>query len=305
MKKILLGLHGGASADGAVHIARQLASQIGASIEAVAVLQPPTVVDYGYGPVYVPDPSTEAELEEQLRVDAMRQLARCDLDGAKLTVLEGQRTSSLLDAAAACSGDLIVVGIGPHEFADRALGGETALHMAQRAATPVLAVPARMRRLARRILVAVDFSPSSLAAARLAASLLTTGGTLELAHVTAAMQIGSVALGPVPRAEAEHRMEEFAAQVTLPDGVQLLTRVFGGDAARTLLEVATQTKADIIALGSHGYNFWQRVLLGSVSSKVLRLAECAVLVYPSRCVAAHQKTDHLQRSSVSMVCPVP
>lgn len=291
MKTILLGLHGGASADGAVHVARELALRTGASIEAVAVLQPPTVMDYGYGPVYVPDPGTEAELEEELRVDAMQQLLRCDLADTKLTVVEGQRTSSILDIAAACSGDLIIVGIGPHEFSDRALGGETALHLAQRASIPVLAVPAGMHALPRHILVAVDFSASSLAAARLAGSLLTTGGTLELAHVTAAMQIGSVALGPVPRAVPEHRMEEFAAQVNVPTGVRVLTRIFGGDAARTLLEVATQTKADVIALGSHGYNFWQRVLLGSVSSKVLRLAECAVLIYPSRCVTAHRQTE--------------
>ena len=293
MRKILLGLHGGPTADGAVHIARQIASRTGASIEAVAVLQPPTVMDYGYGPVYVPDPSTEAQLEEQLRVDAMNQLARCDLAGTKLSVLEGQRTSSILETAAACAGDLIVVGIGPHEFADRALGGETALHLAQRASTPVLAVPTGMRRLPRHILVAVDFSPSSLAAARLAASILSAGDTLELAHVTSAMQIGSVALGPVPKAEAEHRLQEFAAQVKAPPKVRVLTRVFGGEPARTLLEVATQTGADTIALGSHGYNFWQRVLLGSVSSKVLRLAECAVLIYPSRCVAAHRKAEQV------------
>ena len=297
MKKILLGLHGGPTADGAVHIARQLASRTGASIEAVAVLQPPTVMDYGYGPVYVPDPNTEAELEEQLRIDAMKQLARCDLAGTKLTVLEGQRSASILDAATACAGDLIIVGIGPHEFADRALGGETALHLAQRASTPVLAVPADMRTLPRHVLASVDFSPSSLAAARLAASLLTTGGTLELAHVTAAMQIGAVALGPVPKVEVEYRLQEFAGKVTVPAGVRLLTRVFGGEPARTLLEVAKQTKADAIALGSHGYNFWQRVLLGSVSSKVLRLAECAVLIYPSRCVAVHQKTDHRREAA--------
>lgn len=293
MKKILLGLHGGATADGAVHIARQLASRTGASIEAVAVLQPPTVMDYGYGPVYVPDPATEAELEEQLRLDAMNQLARCDLPDAKLTVLEGQRTSSILEAAAACSGDLIVVGIGPHAFSDRALGGETALHLAQRASSPVLAVPADMRRLPRHILASVDFSPSSLAAARLAASILTAGDTLELTHVTAAMQIGAVTLGAAPKAEAEHRMEEFIGQVNVAAGVRVLTRIFGGEPARTLLEVAKQTKADAIALGSHGYNFWQRVLLGSVSSKVLRLAECAVLIYPSRCVAAHRATEPL------------
>jgi nucleotide-binding universal stress UspA family protein len=297
MKKILLGLHGGATAEGAVHIARQLASRTGASIEAVAVLQPPAVVDYGYGPLYVPDPGTEAELEEQLRVDAMNQLARCDLAGTKLSVLEGQRTSSILETVAACGGDLIVVGIGPHEFADRALGGETALHLAQRSSTPVLAVPSGMRSLPRHILVAVDYSPSSLAAAQLAASLLTAGDTLELAHVTAATYIGSVALGPAPRAEAEHRMQEFADRLHVPASVRLLSRVFGGEPARTLLEVAARTKVDAIALGSHGYNFWQRVLLGSVSAKVLRLAACAVLIYPSRCVVAHRQTERVREAA--------
>ncbi|HEX6965265.1 MAG TPA: universal stress protein, partial [Gemmatimonadaceae bacterium] len=41
---------------------------------------------------------------------------------------------------------------------------------------------------------------------------------------------------------------------------------------------AEREHADLIALGSHGYGMWKRFMLGSVASKVLRLATCSVLV---------------------------
>ncbi|HKW49977.1 MAG TPA: universal stress protein [Gemmatimonadaceae bacterium] len=293
MTRILLGLHGGATADGAVRVAQLLQLHVNASIEAVAVLASLPVIDCGYGPVYIPDPNTEDELADQLREDCEKQLARCDLVGAKLSVVRGPRTATICDLAVARSADLIVVGIGPHHFADRALGNETALHLAQQASTPVLAVPAGMRSLPRHILVATDFSPSSLAAARLATALLTTNDTLELAHVSASAQIGSIVVGPPHIREAEHRMDDFVAQLNVPISMRVVTRVFGGEPARALLDLANRTDVDMIALGSHGYKLWERVLLGSVSSKLLRLAHCAVLIYPSRCVATSETMKHL------------
>lgn len=286
MKKLLLAVHGGPTADGAVHVARLLRERTGASIEVVAVLEPVPIFDYGYGPVYIPDPDTEDALEDQLRSAVEKQLARCGLAGTAESVLRGHRTAAIVDLATARSADLIVVGAGPHHFVDRALGGETALQLAQHASTPVLAVPAGMRSLPRRALAAVDFSPSSRAAARLAASLLTEGDTLELAHIAATAQIGAVVLGPAHMGEAEGRMERFATELNVPAGIQLTTSIFGGEPTRTLLDVGNQTHADVIALGSHGHGLWQRMLLGTVSSRVLRLAPCAVLIYPSRCIPA-------------------
>lgn len=284
MKKLLLAVHGGSTADGAVHVARLLRARTGASIEVVAVLEPVPVFDYGNGPVYIPDPDTEDALEDQLRGAVEKQLARCGLTGVTVSVLRGQRTAAIVHLARARSADLIVVGAGPHHFTDRLLGGETALQLAQHASTPVLAVPAGTRRLPRRALAAIDFSRSSGAAARLAASLLTEGDTLALAHIAAAAQLGAVVLGPAHMGEAERRIERFAADLDVPAGIQLTTSVFGGEPTRTLLDVATHTHADVIALGSHGYGLWQRILLGTVSSRVLRLASCAVLIYPSRCI---------------------
>jgi nucleotide-binding universal stress UspA family protein len=285
MRKILLALHGGATAEGAVRSAQLLGARTGATIEAVAVLEPLPTIDYGYGAGYIADPSTEDQLEQQLRVDVENQLTRADLPETKLSLMRGPRTAMIADAAAACRADLIVVGIGPHHLVDRALGGETALRLAQRAATPVLAVPAGVRSLPHRILVAVDYSPASLAAARLSASLLTARDTLELAHVGAGGHLGRVVFGPADISAAARRLEEFSTELQLPMGVHLVTTVVSGDPTRKLLDIARETNADTIALGSHGYAAWQRVLIGSVSSKVLRLAQCAVLVYPARCVA--------------------
>jgi nucleotide-binding universal stress UspA family protein len=294
MRKIILGLHGGASADGAVHLARLLRERTGAAIDALAVFEPLPIADCGYEPVFMPDPANEDALEEQLHVDVEQQLTRCDLEDIKPSILHGPRTASIAEAASARDADLILVGIGPHHLTDRALGGETALYLAQQASTPVLAVPAGMRSLPRRILVAVDFSPASAGAARFAASLLTTGDTLQLVHVGAGARLGGVTSGRSRTREEWRRLDEFAADIQLPTGAHLLTDVFTGRPARALLDTASQTGAGLIALGNHGYNPWQRLFLGSVSSKVLRVAECAVLVYPARCVGSENVTVHAE-----------
>jgi nucleotide-binding universal stress UspA family protein len=51
-----------------------------------------------------------------------------------------------------------------------------------------------------------------------------------------------------------------------------------GSPERSLIEEAENWKADLIVVGSHGYGFWSRMLLGSVSSAVVHHAPCSVLV---------------------------
>ena len=68
------------------------------------------------------------------------------------------------------------------------------------------------------------------------------------------------------------RSKELAG--TAPVSGELL---FGSPESR-IVETAEQIKADLIILGSHGYNRWERLLLGSVSNSVLHHAPCSVLV---------------------------
>lgn len=49
-------------------------------------------------------------------------------------------------------------------------------------------------------------------------------------------------------------------------------------AAEALIEVAEDTGADLIVVGSRGLNAAERFLLGSVSQKVAQHAPCTVMV---------------------------
>ncbi|AOK15102.1 universal stress protein UspA [Burkholderia cepacia] len=57
----------------------------------------------------------------------------------------------------------------------------------------------------------------------------------------------------------------------------------GEDIADRILVVARETGADLIVMGTHGRRGFQRLFLGSVAERVLRLATCPVLMIPARC----------------------
>ncbi|HEX6964857.1 MAG TPA: universal stress protein [Gemmatimonadaceae bacterium] len=279
---ILLATHGGESAAGAARVAVQLAQRLHAPIDVIAVLAPPPVLDAGYGPVFVLDETMEREAREQLRADADAQLQSCGWTNTTgSTCIEGPPTQMILEETRARHADLIVVGLGPHHFVDRALGGETALRLAQVADVPVLAVPAGAAEVPHRVVAAIDFSPTSIEAARLAASWLTAGDVLLLAHVAPPTSRRAARDDAGARSAAEsapHRLPDVAKELPVPSGVTVTPVELSGDPARALLDFAEREHADLIALGSHGYGMWKRFMLGSVASKVLRLATCSVLV---------------------------
>ncbi len=58
----------------------------------------------------------------------------------------------------------------------------------------------------------------------------------------------------------------------------LETMVLTGRADREIVADAEKWGADMIVVGSHGRGFWDRALLGSVSTGVLHHAPCSVLI---------------------------
>lgn len=59
---------------------------------------------------------------------------------------------------------------------------------------------------------------------------------------------------------------------------EITTDVLFGSPESRIVETAENMSADIIVVGSHGYNSWERLLLGSVSDAVIHHAPCSVLV---------------------------
>ncbi len=266
MPAILIATHGGVGADGAIRVGSRLAERLGVAAHAVIVYEPPSVVDVGALLPYMTIPAEEERVRGALLDAVVEQLRRCQVTNVTPAVRSGFIVWETVTAARAVGADLIVAGLGPHDLTARALGGETALRLAQDASTPVLAVPADAAAIPRRALVAVDFSPTSLRAAHVVAGWLRAGDELHLAHVA-----------PPP---AQDRLDALRRDLAISPGVVMSTTELAGSPASALLDDAGRTGADVIALGSHGYGLWKRLLLGSVASKVIRLATTSVLVVP-------------------------
>jgi nucleotide-binding universal stress UspA family protein len=76
--------------------------------------------------------------------------------------------------------------------------------------------------------------------------------------------------------QATHRLEDMVAPL-LSEGTPIETKVTEGDPWRVILEEAEALPADLLVIGTHGRSGFERLLLGSVTEKVLRRASCPVL----------------------------
>jgi nucleotide-binding universal stress UspA family protein len=138
-----------------------------------------------------------------------------------------------------------------------------------------------MKSLPHRILAAIDFSPTSIASVKRTAQWLTKGDVLHLVYVAGEWRGGY----PIEqRVSVESLLTALAAQIEPPEGVVIEQSVEEGDPAMRLLQLAATQRADMLVMGSHGYGFWKRLTIGSVASKVIRLANLAVYVTPIGCL---------------------
>lgn len=83
------------------------------------------------------------------------------------------------------------------------------------------------------------------------------------------------------RNQAKEFVEQAATQLRglFPEiELDLTTEVIDGSPQRVIVEKAEKWDADLIVIGSHGYGFWSRTLIGSVSSSIVHHAPCSVFV---------------------------
>lgn len=197
-------------------------------------------------------------------------------------VTTGYPAATIAGLAKSIDASLIIMGLGGHGVLDRIFGEELALQVLRVGTVPVLAVAENFQDLPERVLVAVDFSESSKRALDLGGPMVRTGGTATLTHVITSetdpmdwRAMDAPHLGSVGR-----ELDQFASEVEFRDGVARARRVVAGDPGKKLLEISAEMRADLIVTGSHGHNFLNRLLLGSVSTQLLRKAGCSILVAP-------------------------
>jgi nucleotide-binding universal stress UspA family protein len=86
---------------------------------------------------------------------------------------------------------------------------------------------------------------------------------------------------PLTRDEVIRDLDRFVRPVQAAN-VRTRTVVTTGHASTGILDTAEQLAASLIVMGTHGASGFERLMLGSVTEKVLRKAVCPVLVVPRR-----------------------
>ena len=143
--------------------------------------------------------------------------------------------------------------------------------------------------LFERIVVGTDGSETAAEAVRHATELAkATGASLEIVSAfdpvpsdrlreEEAELPGDIAhaVGPT---EDVNVVLEGAAGDARSDGVEVQTHAREGDPADAILDVAEETKADLIVVGNKGMTGAARFLLGSVPNKISHHAPCGVYI---------------------------
>lgn len=272
------------SIDALFSAARQAAAAFNVAIEIIGVCEPITGVPGGMDVLPVP-----AELEESRRLTMLGDVKRSASIAAladpswPITVVVGSPAHTLAREAAERDASLIVMGLGRHNPLDRLFGTETTLATLRESRVPVLAVGTDFPENPRQAIVGLDFTAASLQAARLAMKMLGSNGHLTLMHVrprfehpSADWQAWDTEYGRTLPPLFEQVRESLAA----PEGIQIDTVTVRGDPAPTLLAYAQQTGADLIAVGTQRHSLYERLVVGSVATRVLRTARCGVLAVP-------------------------
>jgi nucleotide-binding universal stress UspA family protein len=132
-----------------------------------------------------------------------------------------------------------------------------------------------------------DFSEPSYAALKPAVELAEHfAAKIVFVHVVAPVPVIPGATAPpgfhLPavmneiQSSAEKALRDLISE-RVPPKVQSNYHVVQGRPAEEIVNLAARESADLIVISTHGESGWQRLISGSVTEKVIRLAACPVL----------------------------
>jgi nucleotide-binding universal stress UspA family protein len=190
--------------------------------------------------------------------------------------------------ADALDAELVVLGARGDSFLRHTLLGSTAARLLRKSVRhPVLVVKQAAHEGYRSVLIAVDFSPVSLQAIRMArywapdadlvllhAFELPYEGKLTFAGVDAQVIRQYVTKEGEVRRKRLHQLAT-AAGLTAPD---YSARIVHGEPSQQIITLEQEVDADLIVVGKHGSHIAEELLLGSVTQHALAESQCDVLV---------------------------
>jgi nucleotide-binding universal stress UspA family protein len=281
--RVLAATDGSEHGLNAVVTGAALALRAGASFEVVTIVEvlllPPE-----YAPPGVEPAEYELAFVRDAREAAEQQVEEAGAAGAPIHVRAGLAPQLVNRIADETEADLIVIGASPQPAGATLVGstGRRMLYLAQR---PVLLASEPRREPLRRVLAAVDLSEMSGRVLKAAWALAKADeAELRVLYVLEPLPLVLAKAASVDEAErlrhGREQMERVLEGTGLVAEEAVHARMREGRAGHEILEEAQGWDADLIAVGTHGFGFFDRLLLGSTPLFVLRHGQRAALIVP-------------------------
>ena len=287
LEKILCPVDFSAVSDDAVDYAATLAKLYEASVHLLHVVSPifPT---FGSIKINTSHLTHSARVAATDQLYALRKRLKHEDVITEFVVRVGKVYEEIKTAIEAFKPDLLVIGTHGRRGIDRWFMGSTAQQLLRHSPVPIVTISAggrrsRSRHPFRKILVTTDFSEGTPEALSFAFSLAQENQSkITLLHV---INDAAVDLSVKYRKKvlsASQRQLEDLVPAGARDWSKVLTRIETGTPYKEILKILKANKMDLLVMNIHGKGMLDRVLIGSTAERVVRGAQCPVMLIPPR-----------------------
>lgn len=289
MKTIVVATDLSLPASHALNKAFRLAEITGAQLHVIHVLH-----DFSQHSMYESLGASAMSVYQRIREasqadldDALAREAEGYIPPVLAEVLDGRPDVEILAYVDRVRADLLVIGAQGMGFVRELVLGSVATRLLRRSPVPVLLVKPDTPKQYQRALVAVDFSPASLALLAQVRQLAPVAD-VALTHVVELpyeqyMREAGVAVSEIAKLKADQCEQAKGKLQALLDksglaAARSATHVLTGFPLQELEQLTQEQGAQLVALGKHGRHFLEELLVGSVTRKLAARLPADVLV---------------------------
>lgn len=284
IEKLLVPTDGSEFSEGAIREAINLSKTCSSKLIVISVIE--TNPEYAS---IAPQLIEKVEKEARQHLEAIKERASKEGIGCEIIARQGDDPYKyIVEEAAKNNIDIIIMGRRGRTGLKRLMMGSVTAKVIGHSPCDVLVVPRAAKLEFRKILVATDGSKYSDAAAveavgiakrcdsyLIAVSVVPSETESPFDIVHSEMQKGLISDRELQEAEKNVKNVKKLAE---ENGVRVKGFIYSGRPYDAVLETAKDERADLIVVGSHGRTGIARLLMGSVTERVIGHAECAVLV---------------------------
>ncbi|MBI5056367.1 MAG: universal stress protein [Nitrospirae bacterium] len=287
IERLLLSTDGSEFGEGAIREAIKLAKTCSSKLFAIYVIE--TNPEYE---TIAPQLVEKAEKEARQHLEAVKAMASKEGVECEIIARQGEDPFKyIVEEAAKNKVSMIITGRRGRKGLKRLMMGSETAKIIGHAPCNVLVVPRAANIEFNRIIVATDGSKYSEAAVREAIGIAKRCGSTLIAisvvpsETASPFDIVHTEMMKETIVEKELKMAECTIKdlkaASEKEGVPVTGFIYSGKPYEAIINTAKEKKADLIVVGSHGRTGIDRLLMGSVTERVIGLSECAVLVVKS------------------------